>query len=313
MYSVCKFESSVLSEVLKVILQTESEIKQGKSPSRFDMFIKSLEENRDYYKCETENLLKPYITLFFKGVSFDPKVFKTLREREELTSKLKKYEHHVAEILGNLQVLTAERGKIVNLYEQISQETAFNQKAHLEQRIEELETTIHNSNSERLEQMSKVALIKDTIDSLETEMKRLTRKVLDSETDLLKEKTEQSLSETQQSLIKKKHEMKLSQEKIMLLDEKIGEMLQSLSHLNGLSLDSLQCVHVSLILGRPELDPALQMCLIRGNFSRQSHVQEEICAQLDMEKASLQDCVEERREKIDTFEESLAIKLLTFI
>ncbi|XP_074672819.1 testis-specific gene 10 protein [Strix aluco] len=343
------------------ILQTEAEIKQGKSPSRLDTFIKTLEEDRDYYKCETENLLKVFRNAFsspkqtstcgsmskkfssIQGVSSDLEVLKILREREELKSTLKKYERHVAEIQGNCKVLTAERDKIVNLYEQaqeeisrlrqevircprtpkstvtaqamlrhveierdtalsdfrrmtterdslreqlkISQETAFNEKAHLEQRIEELETTIQNLDSERFEQMSKMALMKDTIDSLETEIKRLARRALDSETELsrqeaeyvslslLNEKTEQSLSETQRSLVKKKYEMQLTQEKIMLLDEKID------------------------------------------NFSRQSLVQqEEICAlketiaQLGKEKAALQDCVKEEREKIATFEESMAFK-----
>uniref|UniRef100_A0A8C8BFY2 Testis specific 10 n=1 Tax=Otus sunia TaxID=257818 RepID=A0A8C8BFY2_9STRI len=211
-------------------------------------------------------------------VSSHIEVLKILREHKELKSTLKKYERHVAEIQGNCKVLTAERDKIVNLYEQareeisrlrqevircprtpkstvterdttlsdfrrmtterdslreqlkISQETAFNEKAHLEQRIEELETTIQNLDSEQLEQMSKMALMKDTIDSLETEIKRLARRALESETELsrqeaeyvslslLNEKTEQSLSETQRSLAKKKYEMQLTQEKIMLLD-----------------------------------------------------------------------------------------------
>ncbi|NXE73639.1 TSG10 protein, partial [Cochlearius cochlearius] len=329
---------------LQAILQTEVEIKQGKSPSRLDTFIKTLEEDRDYYKCESENLLKVFRNAFSSPkrtstLSSDTEVLKILRECEELKSTLKKYERHVAEIQGNFKVLTAERDRIVNLYEQISrlrqefikcprtprstvtaqallrrvqierdtalsdfqritterdslreqlkisQETAFNEKAHLEQRIEELETTIQNLDSERLEQMSEVALMKDTIDSLETEMKRLARRALDSETELsrqeaeyvslrvLNEKTEQSLAETQRSLVKKKYEMQLTQEKIMLLDEKID------------------------------------------NFSRESLVQqEEICAlketitQLGKEKASLQDCLEEGREKIATFEESLATK-----
>uniref|UniRef100_A0A8U7M3P0 Uncharacterized protein n=1 Tax=Corvus moneduloides TaxID=1196302 RepID=A0A8U7M3P0_CORMO len=137
----------------------QSEIKQGRSPSRLD------------------------------GVISDPGVLKMPREREELESTLKIYECHVAEIQGNFKVLTAESHKTVNLYEQaqeessqlhrevikcprtpkstvivqavlrrmeierdtallreqvqISQETAFNEKAHLEQRIEELETTVH--------------------------------------------------------------------------------------------------------------------------------------------------------------------------
>ncbi|KAK2544558.1 Tsga10 [Columba livia] len=344
-----------------VIIQTEAEINEGKSPSRLDAFIKTLEEDRDYYKRHTENLLKVLRKTFsspeqtstcgsmsqklssIQRVCSDAEVLKILREHEELKSTLKKYERHVAEIQGNIKVLTAERDKIVNLYERaqeeisrlrqevikcprspkstmtaqamlrhveierdialsdfqrmtterdslreqlkISQETALNEKAHLEQRIEELETTIKNLDSEQLEQMSKVMLMKDTINSLETEIKRLARRALDSETELnrreaeyvslslLNEKTEQSLSETQRNLIKTEYEMQLTQEKVILLEEKID------------------------------------------NFSRQSLLQkEEICAlketiaQLDKEKATLQDCVEEGREKIATFEESLAIK-----
>jgi len=38
-----------------------------------------------------------------------------------------------------------------------------------------------------------------------------------------------------------------------------AELLQSFHYLDGPSLDSLQYVHVSLLLGGPELDPAIQM------------------------------------------------------
>lgn len=49
---------------MQIILQTEAEIKQGRSPSRLDTFIKTLEEDKDYYKCETENLLKVFRNAF---------------------------------------------------------------------------------------------------------------------------------------------------------------------------------------------------------------------------------------------------------
>ncbi|XP_064905949.1 testis-specific gene 10 protein isoform X2 [Columba livia] len=318
-----------------VIIQTEAEINEGKSPSRLDAFIKTLEEDRDYYKRHTENLLKVLRKTFsspeqtstcgsmsqklssIQRVCSDAEVLKILREHEELKSTLKKYERHVAEIQGNIKVLTAERDKIVNLYERAQEEisrlrqevikcprspkstmTAQAMLRHVEierdialsdfQRMTTERDSLREQlklDSEQLEQMSKVMLMKDTINSLETEIKRLARRALDSETELnrreaeyvslslLNEKTEQSLSETQRNLIKTEYEMQLTQEKVILLEEKID------------------------------------------NFSRQSLLQkEEICAlketiaQLDKEKATLQDCVEEGREKIATFEESLAIK-----
>ncbi|XP_019381026.1 PREDICTED: testis-specific gene 10 protein isoform X3 [Gavialis gangeticus] len=363
--NIRKLEHTV--EILNsIILETESGKKQGESPSRLHTFIKTLEEGKDYYKSEAENVRKMFRnrssspkhkptcgstskrTSPIQGINSDPDVLKLLREREELKAMLEKYERHLSEILGNLKVLTAERDKFVNLYDQaqeeisrlrrevmkspktckttmtaqailrrleterdtalsdfrrmtterdslrerikIAQETAFNEKAHLEQRIEELETTVQKLDSERLEHISKMALMKDTIDSVEMEMKILARRALDSESELsrqkaecaslslLNEKTEQSLSETQQHLAKKKYELQLTQEKIMRLEEK------------------------------------------NDNYSKQNvakqdeiYVLKETIAQLDSEKDSLQDFIEEKSEKIAAFEKTLAIKEKTIL
>ncbi|XP_063122746.1 testis-specific gene 10 protein isoform X7 [Rattus norvegicus] len=345
---------TVLEDTIKklksIILETEKV--QNTSPSRLDSFVKTLEADRDYYKAEAQNLRKmmrnrsksprrPSPTS--RAANCDVDLLKsTARDREELKCMLEKYERHLAEIQGNVKVLTSERDKTFLLYEQaqeeiarlrremmksckspksttahailrrveterdvaftdlrrmtterdslrerlkIAQETAFNEKAHLEQRIEELECTVHNLDDERMEQMSNMTLMKETITTVEKEMKSLARKAMDTESELgrqkaennslrlLYENTEKDLSDTQRHLAKKKYELQLTQEKIMCLDEKID------------------------------------------NFTRQNIAQREEISilgatlnDLAKEKECLQTCLDKKSENIASLGESLAMK-----
>ncbi|XP_008059982.1 testis-specific gene 10 protein isoform X2 [Carlito syrichta] len=261
----------VLEDTIKrlrsIILETEKA--QNKSPSRLDSFVKTLEADRDYYKSEVQNLRKMMrsrsksprrLSPTARGTNCDVELLKsTTRDREELKCMLEKYERHLAEIQGNVKVLTSERDKTFLLYEQaqeeiarlrremmknckspksttahailrrveterdvaftdlrrmtterdslrerlkIAQETAFNEKAHLEQRIEELECTVHNLDDERMEQMSNMTLMKDTITTVEKEMKSLARKAMDTESELGRQKAENnSLRQSTEALI----------------------------------------------------------------------------------------------------------------
>ncbi|XP_066863205.1 testis-specific gene 10 protein isoform X2 [Kogia breviceps] len=337
-----------IKRLRSIILETEKA--QNKS-SRLDSFVKTLEADREYYKREAQNLRRMIRSKSksprrpspsSRGTNFNVELLKTTRDREELKCMLEKYERHLAEIQGNVRVLTSERDKTFLLYEQaqeeiarlrremmksckssksttahailrrveterdvafadlrrmaterdslrerlkIAQETAFNEKAHLEQRIEELECTVHNLDDERMEQMSNMTLMKETITTVEKEMKSLARKAVDTESELgrqkaennslrlLYENTEKDLSDTQRHLAKKKYELQLTQEKIMCLDEKID------------------------------------------NFTRQSIAQREEISilgatlnDLAKEKECLQTCLDKKSENIASLGESLAMK-----
>ncbi|KAI4576999.1 hypothetical protein MJT46_002834 [Ovis ammon polii x Ovis aries] len=309
-----------------------------------DTADKELEEAKIELICQQNNIivLEDTIKRLGSGTNCDVELLKTTRDREELKCMLEKYERHLAEIQGNVKVLTSERDKTFLLYEQaqeeiarlrremmksckspksttahailrrveterdvaftdlrrmtterdslrerlkIAQETAFNEKAHLEQRIEELECTVHNLDDERMEQMSNMTLMKETITTVEKEMKSLARKAMDTESELgrqkaennslrlLYENTEKDLSDTQRHLAKKKYELQLTQEKIMCLDEKID------------------------------------------NFTRQSIAQREEISilgatlnDLAKEKECLQACLDKKSENIASLGESLAMK-----
>nr|XP_030694693.1 testis-specific gene 10 protein isoform X6 [Globicephala melas] len=317
----------VLEDTIKrlrsIILETEKA--QNKSPSRLDSFVKTLEADREYYKREAQNLRKMIRSRSksprrpspsSRGTKCDVELLKTTRDREELKCMLEKYERHLAEIQGNVKVLTSERDKSFFLYEQAQEEIARLRREMMKSCKSPKSTTAHailrrveterdvaftdlrrmtterdslrerlKLDDERMEQMSNMTLMKETITTVEKEMKSLARKAMDTESELgrqkvennslrlLYENTEKDLSDTQRYLAKKKYELQLTQEKIMCLDEKID------------------------------------------NFTRQSIAQREEISilgatlnDLAKEKECLQACLDKKSENIASLGESLAMK-----
>ncbi|NXI07231.1 CP135 protein, partial [Irena cyanogastra] len=96
-----------------------------KSPSRLDAFVKTLEDDRDYYKRELDYLqkmvkLRPSPSRrAAEKVKFLLEELKSItRERDELRSVLDKFEKHMLEIQSNVKLLTEERDRLNVLYEQ---------------------------------------------------------------------------------------------------------------------------------------------------------------------------------------------------
>ncbi|XP_007496489.1 centrosomal protein of 135 kDa isoform X2 [Monodelphis domestica] len=108
--------------------------RRKKSPSRLDVFLRSVEEERDHYKKELERLQKIIkrrsipmrssrcerslsVTCPEKGAYISELCLIT-KERDELQSLLDKFENHMGEIQCNVKLLTAERDKLSDLYSQ---------------------------------------------------------------------------------------------------------------------------------------------------------------------------------------------------
>ncbi|XP_053311137.1 testis-specific gene 10 protein [Spea bombifrons] len=342
-----KLEKAEKTEKNNVLAKEKS---KAMAPSKLDAFVKTLEEERDHYKREAENMRK-----MLRGRSRSPKritsqldseLGKILKERDAIQAMLEKYERHMAEIQGNVKVLTSERDKTIMLYEKaqqeiaqlrrellkspktpktsltaqsilrrveserdsaisdlrrmtterdslrerlkISQETAINDRAHLEQSVEELQCSIRIVEDECVEHKCKLSALKETVCSLENEIKITTRRAMEAEHELmqrkseldslrlLNEKTEQSLEETQRRLSMKLSELELAQEKTMRLENKIGEQTsQNLSQREEISV-------------------------LKATIS-----------QLDSEKDSLTYSFDQKTETISSLEKSIAFKETT--
>uniref|UniRef100_A0A8C7E7E3 Centrosomal protein 135 n=1 Tax=Naja naja TaxID=35670 RepID=A0A8C7E7E3_NAJNA len=307
-----------------------------KSPSRLDTFVKTIEEDRDYYKRELECLQKIFkrrSSPLVKSPEKSEDLRLVTRERDELQSMLDRFEKHMIEIQSNVKLLTVEKDKLSVLYEQSQNElnhlrrekkTCFLTKNHaeeerknaladfrraasereglreklkvlqeeygldklkLEQEVSRLESTVKRLETERLDQVSTVSLLKDKVSSLEDELNIKTHQLLNTSEDsaqyktelnslkLLNEQIQKSLDEIRHQLTLKENELQSAQEEIEILEDKI---------------DTLQ---------NKTLSQNDSLILLRSTVNA-----------LDKEKDSLQESIDEKTEKIAYLEDNLANK-----
>ncbi|XP_016860526.1 testis-specific gene 10 protein isoform X5 [Homo sapiens] len=271
-------------ELLKTTTRDREELKC--MLEKYERHLAEIQGNVKVLKSERDKIFLLYEQAQEEITRLRREMMKSCKSPKSTTAHaiLRRVETERDVAFTDLRRMTTERDSLRERLK-IAQETAFNEKAHLEQRIEELECTVHNLDDERMEQMSNMTLMKETISTVEKEMKSLARKAMDTESELgrqkaennslrlLYENTEKDLSDTQRHLAKKKYELQLTQEKIMCLDEKIDNFT------------------------RQNIAQREEISILGGTLN-----------DLAKEKECLQACLDKKSENIASLGESLAMK-----
>ncbi|XP_063166215.1 centrosomal protein of 135 kDa isoform X3 [Candoia aspera] len=312
-----------------------------KSPSRLDAFVKTIEEDRDYYKRELE-----YLQKIFKRRSSplhrSPEKSEDLRlvkrERDELQSMLDRFEKHMIEIQSNVKLLTTEKDRLSVLYEQSQDElnhlrrekkTCFLTKSHAEEErnIALVDFRRVVSEKEGLREKLKIQQEGYTLDKLklEQEISRLESTLQRLETERLDQVTTASLLKEkilclEDELNVKSHQLSNTSEdsaqyrtelnSLQLLNEQIQKSLDEIQHQLSLKENELHSAQEEIVILENKI----------GTLNDKSSSQDETVSvlrstvnALDKEKDSLQESIDEKTEKIAYLEDNLANKEKTIL
>uniref|UniRef100_A0A8B9BYI7 Centrosomal protein 135 n=1 Tax=Anser brachyrhynchus TaxID=132585 RepID=A0A8B9BYI7_9AVES len=305
-----------------------------KSPSRLDAFVKTLEDDRDYYKRELEYLQKmikrrPSPSRRTPEKSEDLRLI--TRERDELQSMLDRFEKHMIEIQSNVKLLTAERDRLSILYEQselnrLRREAKHNlvSQSHVEEERDVALTDFRRlmAEKESLKEKIKVSFFsciacskgvygKDLEILLCLCLFEMERCELKSTISILKERINSLENELKLKSNKlaqtsdDSSQFKAELCSLQLLNEQLQRSIEDLQHRLSLKKDELQSAREEIIKLEEEID--------RLNQKSTSHdeavnVLRSTITVLDKEKDSLQETVDEKTERIACLDDNLANK-----
>ncbi|NXX52476.1 CP135 protein, partial [Scopus umbretta] len=317
-----------------------------KSPSRLDAFVKTLEDDRDYYKRELEYLQKMIkrrpspsrrtpekvssccqcillITLQTEDLRL------ITRERDELRSMLDRFEKHMIEIQSNVKLLTAERDRLNVLYEQSQGELnrmrreakhSLVSQSHVEEERDIALTDFRRlmAEKESLREKLKVSFYSFIAYSVVAYREGLYNNAFEMERCELKT-TVSILKERINSL---ENELKLKSSKLAQTSDDSSQFkaeICSLQLLNDQLQRSVEDLQHRLSLKKDEVQSAqeeivkLQEKIDRLNQRSTSqdeavNVLRSTITVLDKEKDSLQETVDEKTERIACLDDNLANK-----
>ncbi|XP_010572827.1 PREDICTED: centrosomal protein of 135 kDa [Haliaeetus leucocephalus] len=308
-----------------------------KSPSRLDAFVKTLEDDRDYYKRELEYLQKMIKRRPSPSRRTPEKVNEDLRlvarERDELRSMLDRFEKHMIEIQSNVKLLTAERDRLNVLYEQSQGELnrmrreakhSLVSQSRVEEERDIALTDFRRLTAEKesLREKLKVSFysfiayseLSTTITclviffKLQFEMERCELKTtvsilkerinsLENELKLKSSKLAQTSDDSSQ--------FKAEICSLQLLNDQLQRSVEDLQHRLSLKKDELQSAQEEIVKLEEKIDRLNQRSTSQDEAV---NVLRSTITVLDKEKDSLQETVDEKTERIACLDDNLANK-----
>ncbi|XP_025942215.1 centrosomal protein of 135 kDa isoform X4 [Apteryx rowi] len=307
-----------------------------KSPSRLDAFVKTLEDDRDYYKRELEYLQK-MIKRRSSPSRRTPEKSEDLRlvtrERDELQSMLDRFEKHMIEIQSNVKLLTAERDRLNVLYEQsqgelnrLRREAKHNllSQSHVE---EERDIAVTDFRRLMAEKESLREKLKIQQEAANLEKSKMQHDISELENNIQGFEMERCELKTTISVLKERinsleNELKMKSSKLaqtsddssqfkaelcslQLLNEQLQRSVEDLQHRLSLKKDELQSAQEEIVKLEEKIDRLNQRSTSQDETV---DVLRSTITVLDKEKDSLQETVDEKTERIACLDDNLANK-----
>ncbi|KAJ0032213.1 hypothetical protein NQD34_002294 [Periophthalmus magnuspinnatus] len=304
-------------------------------PSRLDAFVKSLEEERDYYRQEAERYKRsrgdtspsrsPVRSRSPNKGDTEGEVHRLIQERDELRNVLLDFEKHMEDIQNDVKTLTGERDKLKDLLKQANQDDLkVSKRRHshgvlnLEDEMKEAELKILQLTSERdllLDRLEASALNNRQEDEkkivdLENSLKILERERLDlrAQVCLLKESREAveeelktrcaALAQNTEEAVQQKAEASA----LRLLQEQMERSLSDTQNRLTLKRNELHAA-------REQIDKMEERMveLTQQSFRHKEEVSllQKSISVLDREKDALQDEVDLKTEKLVALQDEL--------
>ncbi|XP_056346119.1 centrosomal protein of 135 kDa isoform X2 [Oenanthe melanoleuca] len=305
-----------------------------KSPSRLDAFVRTLEDDRDYYKRELDYLqkimkLRPSPSR--RATEKSEELKSVTRERDELRSVLDRFEKHMIEIQSNVKLLTAERDRLNVLYEQAQSELnrlrreAKHNLVSQSQIEEERDIALTDFKILMAEKESLGEKLKMHQEAANHEKSKLQHDITELENNIQGLQIEKCELRSTVSILKERinyleNELKLKSSKLaqtsddssqfkteicslQLLNDQLQKSVEDLQHRLSGKKDELQTAHEEIKKQKEIIDRLNQRSTSQDEAVS---VLRSTISVLDKEKDSLQETVDEKTERIACLDDNLA-------